>query len=292
MKDKIAFCVCTHNRKSKLKKTLFSIKSLNNLNKFDIEIILISNDKLNYKKIINFFKKDFKIIFFREKLPGVATSRNKILELLRSKNFKYAAFIDDDCVFSNNWLFSMFFLLKKKKADIITGPQISKSNNIFLKLMERHHSHESSINWASTNNVFLKTSAIRNKFIFSNELNKIGGEDQLFFSILNKIGKKIFWNSDAPVYELRNKDRENLKWFVKRNLRYGASSVIIYKSLYGSIIGFLALIVKLINDLSKMIFFFTKSLFFSKNCFYLTIMYKMRIIGLFIGLVGFQLKEY
>ena len=82
MKDKIAFCVCTHNRKSKLKKTLFSIKSLNNLNKFDIEIILISNDKLNYKKIINFFKKNFKIIFFIEKLPGVTTSRNKILELL------------------------------------------------------------------------------------------------------------------------------------------------------------------------------------------------------------------
>ena len=35
----------------------------------------------------------------------------------------------------------------------------------------------------STNNVFLKKSALNNKIKFSLKLNNIGGEDQLFFRV-------------------------------------------------------------------------------------------------------------
>ena len=205
MKDKIFICICTNNRKQKLKKNLSSIQELNEIKKFNVNIILISNDKLNYKKILNFFSKNLKIRFFRENISGVSSSRNKILEILRTEKSKYAAFIDDDCLVSKNWLVSMTDMLKKKNADIIAGPQISKSNNILLKLMERHQSHEIRTNWASTNNVFFKVSVLRNRIVFSNRLNYVGGEDQLFFLSLNKIGKKIFWNSKAPVFEMINK---------------------------------------------------------------------------------------
>ena len=292
MRNKIAFCICTRNRKQKLKRSLSSIKELKNLKKFNVEVILISNDKLNYTKILNYFSKNFKIRFFKENISGVSNSRNRILKILRTKKPKYAAFIDDDCVVSKSWLVSMINMIKKKNADIITGPQISKSNNILLKLMERHQLHEIKTNWASTNNVFLKVSALRNKIVFSNKLNHVGGEDQLFFLNLNKIGKKIFWNSEAAVFEMNNKKRESLRWFIKRNLRYGASAVIIYKSLHGDFVGYFILLIKLINDLKKFAICIVKSLFFSKKNFYLSIMYKMRIVGLFIGLFGFQIKEY
>ena len=251
MKDKIFICICTNNRKQKLKKNLSSIQELNEIKKFNVNIILISNDKLNYKKILNFFSKNLKIRFFRENISGVSSSRNKILEILRTEKSKYAAFIDDDCLVSKDWLVSMIDMLKKKNADIITGPQISKSNNIFLKLMERHKPHEIRTNWASTNNALFKVSVLRNRIVFSNKLNHVGGEDQLFFLNLNKIGKKIFWNSKAPVFEIRNKKRENLRWFIKRNLRYGTSAVIIYKSLYGDVAGHFVLFLKLINDLKN-----------------------------------------
>ena len=292
MKNKIIICICTNNRKKKLKKSLSSIRELNDIKKFNVEIVLISNDKLNYKKILTFFSKSLKIRFFRESISGVSTSRNKILEILRTEKSKYAAFIDDDCLVSKNWLVSMLDMLKKKNADIITGPQISKSNNIFLKLMERHQPHEIRTNWASTNNVFFKVSVLRNRIVFSNKLNHVGGEDQLFFLSLNKIGKKIFWNSKAPVFEMSNRNRENLRWFIKRNLRYGTSAVIIYKSLYGVVAGHFVLFIKLINDLKRLVLCIIKLLFFSKRNFYLLIMYKMRILGLFMGLLGLQIKEY
>jgi hypothetical protein len=292
MRDKIAFCICTNNRKSKLKKNLLSISRLKNLKNYNIEIILVANDKSNYIDILSYFSKYLKINFFKENTSGVSYSRNKILGLLRKKKFKYAALFDDDCIVSKNWLVSMIKMLKNKKADVVAGPQISQSKNIFLKIMERSQFHGIKIKWASTNNVFFKLSAIKNKVKFSNKLNRIGGEDQLFFLELNKLGKKIFWNSHAPVYELIDKKRENFKWFLKRNLRYGTSAVIIYKTIYGNINGYFILLVKLINDLYRLLNSLLKSLLFSKKDFFLFIMYNIRILGVLLGLLGFQIKEY
>ena len=292
MRDKIAFCICTNNRKSKLKKNLLSISRLKNLKNYNIEIILVANDKSNYIDILSYFSKYLKINFFKENTSGVSYSRNKILGILRKKKFKYAALFDDDCIVSKNWLVSMIKMLKNKKADVVAGPQISQSKNIFLKIMERSQFHGIKIKWASTNNVFFKLSAIKNKVKFSNKLNRIGGEDQLFFLELNKLGKKIFWNSHAPVYELIDKKRENFKWFLKRNLRYGTSSVIIYKTIYGNINGYFILLVKLINDLYRLLDSLLKSLLFSKKDFFLFIMYNIRILGVLLGLLGFQIKEY
>jgi len=292
MRDKIAFCICTNNRKSKLKKNLLSISRLKNIKNYNIEIILVANDKSNYIDILSYFSKYLKINFFKENTSGVSYSRNKILGLLRKKKFKYAALFDDDCIVSKNWLVSMIKMLKNKKADVVTGPQISQSKNIFLKIMERSQFHGIKIKWASTNNVFFKISTIKNKVKFSTKLNRIGGEDQLFFLELNKLGKKIFWNSHAPVYELIDKKRENFKWFLKRNLRYGTSAVIIYKLVYGNINGYFILLVKLINDLYKLLISLLKSLLFSKKDFFLFVMYNIRILGVLLGLLGFQIKEY
>ena len=181
MKDKIFFCICTKNRKLTLFKNLTSLRNLNNYLKYDIEIILVSNDRSNYVDFLKRFKNKLKINFYKETSSGVVFPRNKVLKILRKKKFDYAAFIDDDCIINREWLNSMMNVLKKNKADIVTGPQFSKSNNLFLKVMERNFKNGSKIKWASTNNVFFKSSTIKNNLKFSSLLNKTGGEDQLFF---------------------------------------------------------------------------------------------------------------
>lgn len=292
MRNKIIFCICTKDRLSKLKKSLKSIFELKNLNRYDLEIILVSNDKKDYKKYLRYFNKRFKISFFRENLKGLSTSRNKILDLLRKKKFKYAAFIDDDCIIGKNWLNSMTEMIVQKNTDIITGPQISKSKNIFLKIMERKHDHAKEVKWASTNNVFFKKSVLRNKTKFSLALNNIGGEDQLFFLELNKLGKKIYWNSNAPAFELVDKKRENFFWFCKRNLRYGASSAIIYKTLRGSFLGTNLILLKILSDFSNSLIYLIKSFIFPKKNIFLSLMYLLRVIGCFVGITGLQIEEY
>ena len=292
MRNRIIFCICTNNRLSKLKRNLLSISRLKNLNKYNLEIILVSNDNYNYKKYTKHINKRIKIQTFKEKLKGLSTSRNKILDILKKKKFKYAAFIDDDCVVHKNWLNSMIEMIVRKDTDIVTGPQISKSKNILLRIMERENDHAKEVKWASTNNVFLKKSALNNKIKFSLKLNNIGGEDQLFFLELNKLGKKIYWNSNAPVFELVDKKRENLAWFSKRNIRYGASSTIIYKTLRGSFLGTILIFFKILSDFNNSLIYLIRSSLFSKKNFIISLMYFLRVIGCLIGFTGLQIKEY
>ena len=85
MKNRIIFCICTNDRLTKLKKNLSSIFQLKNLNKYNLEIILVSNDKNDYKKHLRHFDKKIKINIFKENLKGLSTSRNKILDILKKK---------------------------------------------------------------------------------------------------------------------------------------------------------------------------------------------------------------
>ena len=291
MKDKIFFCICTKNRKLTLFKNLTSLRNLNNYLKYNIEIILVSNDRSNYIDFLKRFKNKLKINFYKETSSGVVFPRNKVLKILRKKKFDYAAFIDDDCIINREWLNSMMNVLKKNKVDIVTGPQFSKSNNLFLKVMERNFKNGSKIKWASTNNVFFKSSTIKNNLKFSSLLNKTGGEDQLFFLNLFKIGKTFYWNSHARVYELRDQKRENFMWFFKRNLRYGTSSIIIYRNLYGVFYGNFLILTKLVYDFIKL-FLSLFNIFKSKKYLFSSLMYFIRIIGVVLGLFGYQSKEY
>ena len=292
MKNRIIFCICTNNRLTKLKKNLLSILQLKNLNKYNLEVILVSNDNYDYKKYLRNFNKKIKINIFKENLKGLSSSRNRVLYILRKKKFEYAAFIDDDCIIDKNWLNSMIEMIVQKNTDIITGPQISKSKNIFLKVMERNYSYAKEVKWASTNNVFFKKSVLRNKIKFSLALNDIGGEDQLFFLELSKLGKKIYWNINAKVFELVDRKRENFSWFCRRNLRYGASSTIIYRTLRGSFLGTFLVFLKILSDFTNSLIYLFKSFLLSKKNFFISLMYFLRVIGCFIGIVGLQIKEY
>ena len=71
MKNKIFFCICTKNRKLKLFKNLISLRNLKDYLKYDIEIILVSNDKSNYVDFLKRFKNKLKIDFYKETFSGV-----------------------------------------------------------------------------------------------------------------------------------------------------------------------------------------------------------------------------
>ena len=85
MKNKIFFCICTKNRKLNLFKNLTSLQNLNNYLKYDIEIILVSNDRSNYVDFLKRFKNKLKINFYKETSSGVVFPRNKILKNISKK---------------------------------------------------------------------------------------------------------------------------------------------------------------------------------------------------------------
>ena len=78
---------------------------------------------------------------------------------------------------------------------------------------------------------------MKNNIYFSNLVTKYGfGEDQLFFSQQNQLGNIIKWNNNK-VYEVIQKKRENMIWFLDRSFKFGLSGFLIDKEMYGTLNG-------------------------------------------------------
>ena len=286
----LVICICTYKRNESLEKCLKSLKKLNNTKKIKI-IILIIDNTTNYESfnLIKKIKKNFvyKIIQINEKKRGVVHARNKALKKLKDLNPQYVSFIDDDCTVNRFWLINILKIIKKIKADIITGPQIyfkSKKKINYTKYFEKKYdSNIKRVKWAATNNVFFLYSIIKKqKLFFDKFLNKFGmGEDQLFFSKLNQKGYKIYWCKNIKVYEKNHNHRFNIHWLIKRSFRLGVLGHYIDNELHGKFTGYL------INYLKSILYFLytTISIFiiFNKNSRINTINFLFRFLGRLIG---------
>ena len=151
----------------------------------------------------------------------------------------------------------MIKIQKISNVDIITGPQISKSKKFFIKVLERKNKHLNQLKWAATNNVFAKKKAIINSNIkFSQKLKNWWIRPIIFLKSQQK-RKKIIWNENAIVTEFKDKKRENFIWFLRRNIRYGASSIVIYTELYGFVNAVFICTIKSFSEFLKFLFYFS-----------------------------------
>ena len=279
-----------------LSKFLVSLSGIFIPNNFTLKIILVV-EKKNFKyldmikkKLIN---KEFEILFIDQ--PGIPQSRNMFIKYLKKNKSVYAGFIDDDCIIPKNWLQSMVQFIKKNKCDIVGGPQLHKVSNKFysklFQLIEPNKLHAQNIDWVATNNSFFKSKILnQNNISFDLNLKNIGGSDQLFFKRLCRRKYNCKWNSNACVTENEQPERENVKWFLKRNLRYGYSGSYIDKIVYGKFIGTLLSLCKSFTMLLLSLFylfFFIKITFFYKSAFYF-----FRSIGRLLGLINYTPKKY
>ena len=239
-KNNISTCICSRGYSRKLLSTLNSASKANNQSiNLRITIILNTTFKLKKKEYLKIKKILFKIKFniLYENRKGVSYARNRYLKYIYNKNIDYCNFIDDDCIIKKNYFLTYVNNVNLRKYDILTGPQIYKSKKYFFRVLERKFKKNTNVAWASTNNVFFKKKVLKSKIFFSNKVTKYGfGEDQLFFSKLNKLGKKIIWINN-PVYELRQKERENLNWFVNRSYKFGLTGLLIDVELHGYLNG-------------------------------------------------------
>ena len=279
-----------------LNKFLASLNNINIPNNFRLKIIFIIEKKnfiylnLIQKKLIN---KKFEILLID--VAGIPQSRNMFVKYLKKNISYYAGFIDDDCVVPENWLKNMVKFIKKNKCDIVGGPQLHKVSNKFyldlFQLIEPQKLHGQKVDWVATNNSFFKSKILKRSNIkFDENLKNIGGSDQLFFKRLSHQKYKCKWNLKASVTESKQSERENISWFLKRNLRYGYSGNYIDKIIYGKIIGIFLNFFKIFVMLLFSSFYLV--LFIKKNNFYKSLFYLFRSIGRLLGILNYTPKKY
>ena len=244
---KILICICTYKRNNILNECLMSFNKAVIPFNFNIKFLIIDNTvNGNAKNIINKVKKKFnhKIYYINEKKRGIVHARNKCLDQVRKINCDYFSFLDDDCEIDSKWFVNFKKIVNTHKIEILTGPQIHKSNQKINKNLEiifekKIKDNKKFVNWAATNNVIIsKKILLSSNLKFDIKLNKFGmGEDQLFFLQLNKKGHQILWNKEIKVYEKKHSHRSTMKWVIDRSFRLGILGNYIDKKIYGSIIG-------------------------------------------------------
>jgi hypothetical protein len=290
--NSVVVCICCRNVSKDLVNLLNSLDKLIIPHNFKIEaIIVINNKNKKYKNSLKF--KRLKISFFYELKVGIPSARNKCLKVIKNKKFKYGSFLDDDCIVDKDWLVNHLNLLEENKnIDIVTGPQFSKSNKLFHKIIMPNYHHKQYLKWAATNNVIFKKKIINSQLKFDESLNIIGGSDQLFFKKLNKKGFNILWNSKSIVFEKKYSSRDKFRWFLKRCLRYGSSGVIIDKAVYGLILGnilssskILYLIILPVIKIYDIFFNFKKFVLFF-------LMSYTKALGRMMGILGIYVYDY
>lgn len=286
----LVICICTYNRNEVLKECLQSLEKLKNTVKIKITILIIDNTINNQSfNLIKKIKKNFKydIIQINESKRGVVNARNKALSKLKQLKPYYVSFIDDDCKVNKLWLINILKIIKKNHADIVTGPQIylERERKInYTKFFEKKYKSKiKRVRWAATNNVFFLYSIFeREKLTFDKFLNKFGmGEDQLFFSILDQKGYKIFWSKIVKVYEKNHNHRASIYWLITRSFRLGVLGHYIDKKLYGNFFGYF------INYLKAFLYFFYTIIFifniFNKNSKIYVLNFLFRFLGKLVG---------
>jgi hypothetical protein len=295
---KITICINTFNRNKDLFQLLKSLEKIYFLNNFVINIIIIDNtiNNTSYFFIKNFQKTyKFKIIHLNEKKNGIVHARNKCLKYLKKTNQDYICFFDDDCIVDKYWLKNALNIIRIYKAKIVTGPQIhferinSKYNNIYQKFFEKNYRNKiQKIRWAATNNILMKYEILRNNNLyFDTNLNKFKvGEDQLFFSILNKNKNLIYWNKDLKVYEKFHNNRTEIKWLINRSFKLGVLGHYIDMKLHGKFNGLILNYIKSLFYLSKSVL--SLLLIYKKNYFIYLFNNFTRFLGRLLGFFIFK----
>ena len=291
---KVLICIPTYNRNQSLLDCLNSIRKLKNKNYFRLNILVLDNSLENKsKKIVYDFKKKYKLKIYQahEKRRGIVFARNKCLKISKIIKPNYLAFIDDDCQVDKNWIKNIYELLKKKEADVITGPQKYEKKNNYSHLFEKKYNDNLvEVKWAASNNVFLKFDIINDKrtAIFDKNLNKFGmGEDQLFFTAIRKLGYKIYWSKKIFVTEKVHKHRSNITWIKERSKRLGILGHYLDIKLHGKFIGYFLNYSKSIYFLFLSFFSYSNILNKNKNLYFYN--YFFRSYGKIIG--PFKINE-
>lgn len=232
--DHISVCICTYKRPELLSRALFGVTSQSTKSSFSYEIIVVDNDcHRSAEEIVRLFQpgKAVKIIYDCEPVQNIALTRNKAI-LNATGNF--IAFIDDDEIPADDWLYRLYQCIKDYNADAVLGPVLPDFPNgapSWLKksgLCDRPRNVTGSPitrrDMRTGNILFQRYIFAKDDMWFNPSRGLTGGEDAEFISRQLKKGRKIVWCNEAVVHEMVSEERWLASFYLKRNFRIGTSN--------------------------------------------------------------------
>ena len=260
-KSSLAICICSSGKRKSIKDCINSIQLQKIEDVLDLSIILIDNSLLGVLK--NKFKHHQRYLIHYEHVQsiGIPIARNYALKKALCLNVEWIAFIDDDEIAPEFWIWQMYKDAVVNEADVIEGNVIRvetteearrKIKNLApltsgIKLTQRFT--------AATSNVLFKAKYIKSPYdLFFDEKIIMGGSDREFFLRMKQLGARILKSSDHSVVEIWPKDRSAPLYIIKRWSRYGFSFHYRYTKNYSKMKSFFIIFAMVLYQLAYAIF--------------------------------------
>jgi succinoglycan biosynthesis protein ExoM len=200
-------------------------------NQFTYSLIVVDNDaNQSARDTVTYWKQHsaIKIDYYCEPEQNIALARNKAVE--NSKG-RFIAFIDDDEIPSDEWLFNLSETFAKHRCAGVLGPvkpnypENTPKWLIKSKLCERA-SHKTGTVLKSdqtrTGNVLLDQYLFEGRNNrFNSEFGRTGGEDIEFFGRMIAGGQIFIWCEEAPVNETVPPERWRRTFYIKKYAQMG-----------------------------------------------------------------------
>jgi len=303
-KYKIAVGVITDKRLDLLKKCINSLSKQSLVQSFDI-FILDNDISKSAKEIINInLPQNINLFYHFKDKKDSSFALNKIVKSLKT-NYDYLAFIKDNAIASEDWLYNLLSASIKFNADVISGPikaiidtdlPFWLKEKDFLKADQLDNKTGEIISIYNAENIIIRCE-ILNKFNFTinKKLKDMSDFNSFFFKNLSSNGYKIKWCNEAKVYNHINNEKINIKWILYKEFKLGNSQLFILKlnKNYTKIIyTFLISIIQIV--LISMLFILGISLYFCgyKRFFFKKIKIFMKCLGIVTSLLGYKHQDY
>lgn len=224
----VSICVCTFRRPQLLRLLLRSLAH-QSAGTFEIEVVVVDNDAAGgAQSVVDEFSGSgdwTRCVYAIEPRAGISYARNRAVSLSRGERI---AFIDDDELAADGWLWALLAEMDRSGADVVLGPVLSTYP-------------PGSVRWAATSGCFDRPRHATGTIVSSDEgrtgnalvrsrwLNDTppfdpryaltGGEDYAFFKRIVGAGAVLTWCDEAVVSELVPMQRQRLRWVLARALR-------------------------------------------------------------------------
>jgi succinoglycan biosynthesis protein ExoM len=230
----VSLFIPTFRRPHSLRRTLESIAAQEiSTPGVTLRVYLIDNDAQgSARPVFDALAADFPFTLIYLPVPerGISHARNRALDTAAAdEGCDCLVFMDDDEVADPQWLQALLDAQRAYRADVVTGPVVrsfpdsapawAAHASIFRRRAFRDGEE---VPRATSGNVLIRSEVIRwSGLRFDHRLALTGGEDELYFIQLNRLGYSIHWHNAARLTECVPEARLTRRWVFRRALCYG-----------------------------------------------------------------------
>lgn len=227
----IGIFVCTYQRPSIRECLLSLIESIRQAGAADVELHVVDNDANGSGRVwveAVAAETGFPVGYHMEPRPGIASARNRCLDIARER-VEWLLFVDDDETVRPDWLAGYLSALADKPAAAYVGlvetlyPDYVEAAVRDSGLHDRQQRpHLSPVkNGACNNCAFSMEFLNQHQLSFDGRYNHMMGEDSDLFEQIHQLDGGIVWNARSVVSEILVPERASREWVFQRYERVG-----------------------------------------------------------------------